>query len=490
MGYEVRTLSAEAWGEGGGSLYGSGMVGDMLKAMEAGTGVDAAQFTGGRALQYESLDSMLATVLLTAEDATLFRMLPKRPLSATVDQYDRRTSYGGGRWGRAVPESSNPPNVMASLERAFTGCKYYRNYREVSDVSLMVNSIVKSETEEEEAATIDIIQEIDRDLWSADEKVFPGRVQGVFALLNSGLYPRMFSASAGGSLLTGREKFEQIVTLMRLNGARATNAICNPLLQGDLSAAYMSAERIVLSGGAEPYYVGAEIAGIATSMGKITVEGDPFNEIGWSAPTSPEGVPGLIPATPTIGSGASAGVGGVLPTGAYYYQVTAVNENGESAPATIGPISVDLGEVVTLVLSDNDSITTGFFVYRSALNASDESDCRYLFQISLVAGGSPGFIDNGFWVPGTAHIGLFDMRPQAYAQQFSQLMPLSKKRLAEVGPTRPFLMNLYGAMRWAKPEWLGVMRNILPRAVYEGAYTDHRGEVLPAWNPLDLSFSV
>ena len=58
----------------------------LSKALTAGSGVNAASFTGGRALTPESLDAVLVSVLHTTDEARLFQRLKKNPVKSVVHQ--------------------------------------------------------------------------------------------------------------------------------------------------------------------------------------------------------------------------------------------------------------------------------------------------------------------------------------------------------------------------------------------------------------------
>jgi len=452
---------------------------EVAKALQAGAGVDASSFTGGRALQYESLEDMLQTVTLTAEECTLWRAIPKRSIHATVDQFNRRTAFGG-RWGIASAESTNPSEHLSTINRMYANVRYYRSLRQVSDVATMVGMTVNPMEEEQQAGTIQILQALDEDLYTGDSSVFPNRVDGILPVVTSGTYDTVVYDQAG-DILTGREDFEMIAAEVRNRGGRITHAFANPLLQADLSIVYQSAERIMLlleqNMPKNPrMYAGAMIGGVATSQGLITFEGDPFCKVGATCPAAAEG-----PDAPNAPAGVTAtatGSGGNMPAGKYYYKVCAVCETGRSAPATSSAVTITAGQKVQLTIQPPSGGTapTGYWIYRSALNASDASDCRWLWHVAAASSGNTTFVDDGSWVPGTSHIVMMDLRQnaQARAVQWSQLLPMSMKRLAETGPTKPFLVNLYGAFRIAAPEWIAVIKNVLPRKVKDDG-----------WNPLN-----
>lgn len=466
--YDVRTIQEAQW-SGMEGFLGGNFVMELLKALEAGAG-EAIGSAGGRAMQYESLDNVLQTVTLTQKNASLWRAITKKPIHATVDQFVRRTSMGE-EWGIAVPESSNPADHLAELARAIATVKYYRSRREVSDVSMMVGMIENPETEEETAGTIQIIKRLAADMYWADQAVIPTQIDGFFSMLHAGhkdaSKPQMISTDAEGKIITGRESFESLAAQVVNVGGLITHAFCNPLIAADFSSAYATAERIVIQPAAAGglVEVGANVGTINTAQGPIAWEKDPFNKIGWIAPAAGDGVTGK-PAAPTSVAGAAAGSDCAQPAGNYFYKVTAVNEYGESTPVASAVIAVTAGQHVTLTITNGNAAAapaaTGFRIYRSELDAASAADCRYLWQVALTAT-TTVYVDAGYFVPGTAHVLMLDMETADTAQQWSQLLPLTKKRLAETGPTRPFLLNLIGALRVAKPEWCAVYRNVLPR---------------------------
>ena len=68
---------------------------ELEKALEAGYGTNAADYTQGRSLQREDLEATLVTVLdVKQKDLKLFHKLHKQPVSSTVHQIERETDVG------------------------------------------------------------------------------------------------------------------------------------------------------------------------------------------------------------------------------------------------------------------------------------------------------------------------------------------------------------------------------------------------------------
>jgi hypothetical protein len=462
MPYDVNTIAPAAW-EGNESFLGLGQVQALSKAiMEAGDGVDAASMaTTGRALGRESLDEVLQIVTLSEKRASLWRAIKKEPLFASIDQYDRLTSEGDDYFGVGTSETGSPPDAISAISRAFVGIRNYRDIRKTSDIIGRVNNIVDPVKQAERDGTRRLIKILNTDLYWGNDSI-PTRVDGLIETLVFGGYTVPTQDYAGRVMAEGDE-WEWITAEVMNAGGTSTHAFMNPLLGADFNLMYEANKRLTITPGGDDgsaTYYGAGLGGLDTANGRLEFERDPFNKIGWACPSLSRGPE--PPATPTLNSATPGGSGNNSLTGTYYYKVTAVNENGESAPATSGAISVTEGELVALIVTPGDSISTGFRVYRSARNASSAADCRYLYSFAWDGSGATTWNDDFTLVPGTAHIPIIDMLPEDTTMQWSQLVALEKKDFAPIGFYEWFGLTLTGALRIAKPEWFGIMLNILP----------------------------
>jgi hypothetical protein len=454
----------------------------MQKSLAAGSGTDASAYTGGRAITHESLEDRIMLMLPQLEEATLYRMLPKRSIYATVDQWVTETSYGSP-WGHAVGEGLYPNEGTPTLNRMYATVSIYETLCVATNVLLASDNIASPETIMEQAGITNQIQGIDRDMYINDGATLPRRVKGLLGFACDGT-SGVYNLDAGGQYLTTKAPIYGIATNMRTRGAKMTNILTHPTMQADFAVLYEKNERIfMLETPAKPnWYVGAQIGGVMTPVGPIEWDGDIFNDIRMSqAPSVPVASPGTVaPSNPTITSAIASGSGGNIPAGTYFYGVAAVYENGTSATVYSSPVTVSEGEIVTLTLAPNDAIATGYYIYRSAINASNDSDCRFLWQAPLNA--SATFVDNGFWVPGCTDLVMADMRPEQYTMQWSQLIPTTKVQTALLGDLQPrFVIACAAAFRVAKPKYVAVLRNLLPR----NTATGENG--LPAWNPLGVT---
>lgn len=462
MGYPVHTILPEAW-EGNDQFLGLGQVQALHKAVqEAGSGVDAASFaTTGRALGRESLDDVLQIVTISEKRASLWRAIKKDPLFAIIDQYDRLTSEGDDYFGVGTSETGSPPDAISNIARAFVGVRNYRDIRKTSDIIGRVNNIVDPVKQAERDGTRRLVKILNTDFYWGNSAI-PTRVDGLLQTLVFGGHT-VPTQDYAGAVMTEGDEWEWLTAEVMNAGGTSTHAFMNPLLGADFNLMYEANKRLQVTAGQDDSsatYYGATLGGLDTANGRLEFERDPFNKIGWACPAIARGPE--PPAAATLNSATPGGSGHNSLTGTYYYKITAINDNGESAPATSGAISVSEGEHVTINVTPGDSVTTGFRVYRSARNASSAADCRFLWQFAWDGSGATDWDDAFVLVPGTAHIPIIDMLPEDTTMQWSQLVALEKKDFAPIGFYEWFGLTLTGALRIAKPEWFGIMLNILP----------------------------
>ncbi len=71
--------------------FGAGSEEMLMKALSAGYGTDASQFTGGRALQPEDCEATLVNAMgEPQEDFKLMNTIKKQPVKSTVHQFNMR----------------------------------------------------------------------------------------------------------------------------------------------------------------------------------------------------------------------------------------------------------------------------------------------------------------------------------------------------------------------------------------------------------------
>lgn len=214
----------------------------MHKSLTMGSGVDAASYTDGRALIFESLDSTLVDVTLSEQRARLWQVLPKLDIRALYDMYNEQTSFGS-EWGRAQAETPAPPVEDVDIARQYATVKHYRDTRNVSDMMQRANTTVDPMKLAEAAATRNIIHAVDRDLFQGKSSVYPLRMDGIYEQVRTRASANV--VSHGGHLLTSKEFINRAAAWMNNLGGLLTDCFTNPLIHADLEGLYTTAERFV-----------------------------------------------------------------------------------------------------------------------------------------------------------------------------------------------------------------------------------------------------
>ncbi len=459
----------------------------LEKALLTNYGTDVATYTGGSALRVQSLDRLLFDTIWQDPHVKAFKLLKSTPTYSTVDEWVERSAYGPP-WGAVAGEADNPPAATADLTRRVGFVKFYRTYREVSHPSTVVRNIISAIAEEEEAGSLFLAGCLERDVFFGDSNVIPEQFDGLLPHILANGNPNAILDCAGQPL----NNREMLISLAATIGSRAgipTHLFVDPYSQADLDRTMMDSERFVIPArsGEGTYTVDLGIGAIQTSFGRMNIVHDIFlaPERGWftetepldRAPSSSRGgdTNNPAPAAPTTVTPVAAGSGGNIPAGDYYYKVSSINKNGESAATASASVTVTAGQKVTVTIASSDANITGFRVYRSAKDAANADDCRFLYHCKRT-GASVEFIDDGYWVPGTTCAFVWDTRPGAdQAVDWRQLLPAMKMELAIVKPAVPWLQMIYGYLRVRAPFRLGLIRNILPTPVAEAG-----------WNPLGV----
>ena len=107
-------------------------VNELQKALSAGYGTDSAQFTGGRALIPENLESEVVNVVSQLkEDCKVMNQVKTTPVKSTVHEVNLRTGHGDFRFV-TVAEGGQSVDTNQSLERKPFNMKYMQTRRSVT----------------------------------------------------------------------------------------------------------------------------------------------------------------------------------------------------------------------------------------------------------------------------------------------------------------------------------------------------------------------
>lgn len=440
---------------------------DLQKALTVGYGTDAATFTGGRALVPESLDTTLVSVLHTQEEAKLFQLLKKEPVTSTVHEYNKRTEVGDddGAW---VPEGGDSFEKDQTIARRIVNMKYLQTLRKVTLQAATAKTLEDAEAIEQNAGTLWIIRNIERSLFDGDASCIAEEPDGLYKLISA--------YSSGANILDLRGKaasdaaFESKLTegarTIRDHYGKATHLYSSTMAMEDIQALLRDRIRVPVNQGEKGASGAYVFDTYPTKFGKPVLEDNIFVKEGdvprASALTSQR------PGQPSIALLRQAASGGRVSEfattdgGSYYYQVVATNKYGDSVASTAVQVtSVVAGDEVKITITDGSPVGTCYKVYRSKKNATSGSDCRFMFRIVHPTGSPIVVYDVNSLLPGTSKIFLLNCDPLYNAIEWNQFLPMMKFPLYPTNAAvYPFLMLLFGALNVKKEEQMIVVKNV------------------------------
>ena len=446
-----------------GFAQGNGEMMEMLtKALSAGSGVDAASYTGGRALIPESLDSTLVNILHTQDEARLFQMLKKNSIKSPVHQWDERTEVGAddGAW---VPEGGDSTEADQTIARKYGTAKYLQTLRKVTLQATISNMIEPAMVLEQNAGTLWIIRNIERALFYGNSTFFTNQPDGLETLIPSSNVIDARGADASSSIF--ENAFNEGCRQIRDNYGRASDFLASTKVMEDVQRLLRDRIRF----GAGTTQGSAVFTEYPTPFGTPTIKDDIFIQEG--AVGSASSLTALRPAAITFtsvtpSSSPSTSQFSANDAGDYWYSVAGVNRYGQGAETIYGSptaVTVAADEIVTMTVTDGSPVPTCYALFRSKKDAADLSDLRFIGYFAWATGTSDTFIDTNSDLPGTSDGYLLTMGQIYNAIEWEQFLPLMK---FDLYPTNaavyPFLMLLFGFLALKKPVQHIRIKNISP----------------------------
>lgn len=160
--------------------------------------------------------------------------------------------------------------------------------------------------------------------------------------------------------------------------------------------------------------------------------------------------------TPTAATNASSQFTSA-DAGTYYYRITAIGRNFESAPKASAAVTVAAGDAVTLdigALASSESDVLYYVVERTPVGASSVNSSTFMWvwpKNTVNSSTSTRIIDTNAARPGTSPVAFFTDNSDGF-NEWESLLPSFFKPLAQTGTTAPFLMLDFGAPFWKAPE--------------------------------------
>lgn len=438
------------------------MLETLSKALEAGSGVDAGSFTGGRALIPESLDNTLVNILHTQDEARIFQALKKVPIKSPVHQWDERTEVGAddGAW---VPEGGDSVEADQTITRKYTTAKYLQTLRKVTLQASISNMIEPAMVLEQNAGTLWIIRNVERALIYGNNTFFTNQPNGLEALIPAGNVIDLRGADATSAEF--ENSFNEGCRMIRDNYGRASNFFASTKVMQDVQA--LLRDRIRFAPGMNQG--SAVFTEYPTPFGTPTIKDNIFIREGDTGTLS--SLTALRPGAITIDSATPGAHASSQFTandaGDYYYGIAGVNRYGMGAITISGSptaVTVAAGERVVFQTDCAAPAATCYALFRSKKDATSSADLRFCGYFAYGTGvNDTTVIDTNSDLPGTSDGYLLTMEQIYDAIEWAQFLPLMK---FDLYPTNaavyPFLMLLFGSLALKKPEQHVRIKNIAP----------------------------
>ena len=442
------------------------MMETLEKALSAGSGVDTAAFTGGRALIPESLDSTLVNVLWKQDEAKLFKALKKIPVKSPVHQWTRRTGVGDsdGAW---VAEGGTSTEKDTDIERKYTTMKYLQTLRKVTLQATISNMLEDAMTVEKSSGTLWIIKEIEKKLFFGDSAMVSTEPDGLEKLIvdNVSTDPENIIDLRGkdATSVQMENAIGEATRVIRQKFGIATDLFMSLITMEDIQKLLRDRLRFPAGATGETVLPNLVYDKYPTPFGTPMLQPDLFILEGEAPRTSSisTGIASQVSISNAAGAHASSEFL-AADAGTYYYSVAAVNKFGQGLVSAEASQAVAAGERVTISITEGGTDGTCFFIFRSKKDAG--ASATKLFMKKVVrTGDDPDVYDTNSDLPGTSKGFMLGMNPMYNAIEWEQFLPLMK---FDLYPTNaavyPFLMLLFGALGLKKPEQHIMIKNISP----------------------------
>ena len=432
----------------------------LEKALTAGSGVDAASYTGGRAMSLESLDSTLVNVLWTQDEARLFKELKKNPVKSPVHQWTKRSDVGDsdGAW---VAEGGDSAEKDQTIERKYVTMKYLQTLRKVTLQATITNMLEDAEATEKMAGTLWLIKQVEQVLFNGDSSCIAEEPDGLIKLIGSDNIIDMRGKSADS--VDFENKISEGARIIRGHYGVPTHLFTSLMAMEDVQK--LLRDRIRFPSG-EVASGNAVFENYPTPFGKPKLVDDIFIQEGAVGAAST--ITASRPSQPSIAvvRAASGGLTSqflAADAGSYYYQVAHANKFGLSQlSAAVQVTSVVADDKISITVTDGGTPGTAAYVFRSKQGAGAGTDCRYMTKLAYTGAGQV-IVDLNADLPGTSSSFMLNLNPAYNAIEWEQMLPMMRFNLYPTNAAViPFLMLLFGALGLKKQEQMVRIKNIQP----------------------------
>ena len=446
----------------------AGEVNELQKALAAGYGTDSSQFTGGRALIPENLESEVVNVVAQLkEDCKVMNSVKKTPVRSTVHEVNLRTGHGDYRH-LSVAEGGASIDTDQSLERKTFAMKYLQTRRSVTKQMEAAETFEGALASEKLAGVETIINGAEYQCFHGDSSIVPTEFDGFLASIKKANAADQNIINLKGSTLGnyGEKIFDEIAAMVRGKGGFLDKALFPTVLAKDIKEIFADKQRYLMNNPI-PNLSFKTIPDYGTAIGaNIALSGeeagdDMFFEV--KGEVVAEGDATRRPAAPTSVTASASGSGSSFTAndaGDYMYTVHAVNQYGISAGTSIAAaVTVAAGNKVALTITPGSGVAaTGFIICRSK---KDDTKVMEMDKVANSGNTTTVYEDTNDELPGTASMIFLPKKRFQPVYTFGQLLPACTFPLAPTNTAEtPFLVMLYGGLEVRAPKHCGLVKNI------------------------------
>jgi len=432
---------------------------ELRKALEIGYSTPGG--VGPDSLRVESLDSTLKLLTFTQQNLKLWSMIPKTDAFSTVEEYNRLLQYGSDGGG-FVSSGALPEEEDSTYERADQKVKYIGTTRSVHHPATLVRTVPADLiSQETQNGALWLMGKANSALYGGNSDVVPLEWNGLQKQIEDG--SGIIIDLQGDPLLASdiENGTQQILD----NFGNPSQLFANSKVFTDFASSYNSQQRWQ-SPGSQPGMGGTPMTGWNTQNGPVGFQSDVFCKRGGVVPTA--ATHAKAPAAPTVALGAPGANASsqFLSTdaGTYKWQITAVNQYGESAPTALSAgAAIALGEAIALTVTDGGGTygATGYKLYRTEKGGAVAYYTQKAFARAKTGGAYTSttvFTDLNEWRPRCFTGLMLDLSPQSLT--FRQLAPMLKMNLAIISPAIRWMQLLYGTPIVFAPKKNVIFKNI------------------------------
>lgn len=456
---------------------------DLAKSMSAagsGSLSDFSNMNSGRAITLENVDKALTKVIYSEVDFVANKLIARDTITNIVDRYTRQSGYGAVSnmipFGVAQTETGMPSSTELTLLTDFSSIKYLRTMKSISHPMEKSDSFINPLRVIDESAALEMLEDNERLFFYGDSSLNPYMYDGIIKQIediHAGTTSAKYNKKADvvidlrNSYFT-EETIIQACRNIQLNFGLATNMIMPIELKSDLDSRLLknSLRTNTLTVASTPtgYMAGYPVDKYNTGFaqgGQVLFNSTRFLRDGYLESLCPTAVLGTAPVTCDDITGAATpdplSKFVAADIGSYYYKIVPFNSTGSLAGidlTTGAAVSVTTGDKVTITITNSSTTATGYYIYRSAKDASSSSDCRYIGAVAKSTSPYTTFIDYNDNIPGTAIALVLDCRRDSTgSMSFRQLIPFSKYTLPYAYGNifaQSYVYNLYIYLRLMK----------------------------------------